>query len=160
MVGSCQRSEARRDGWQDWIVTSDRRVVFVFEPLDPPSVRVYEGLRDVMDCIESLDVDPDEVAFTETGQVVAISATTDGDYAHAELTNAFDEQRIRRLLRKARGPDALKALAGDPIGYANEWLWVDDWENRRMPMVPRWLHERRDSRVRPESGPIPRRQEE
>jgi hypothetical protein len=119
-------------------LVSARNAVFVFESGDPPVVDVYEDLEEASGSYESLDVPWASAAFLETGQVVTVMATDDV-FASFHVTERFDLEELRSLLRRVAGPSH---LADDPAAYAQELLRLDSLDVRRPPFIPRWLYDR------------------
>jgi hypothetical protein len=108
--------------------------VFVFDSGAPPLVTVYDSLESVRGLLESLDVDDDgsQPAFITEGRVVRLLPSS-SVFADAQPTDEVDLERLRRLLREARGP---AQFAEDPVGYAQEWRRLDELEAERPPFVP------------------------
>ena len=114
-------------------MATDDDTVFVFDRGAVLQVTVYENLESVCGLVESLDVtDDSQLAFTVTGRVVRLLPSTD-IFADAQLTDEVDLERLRSLLRQARGP---ADLADDPVAYAREWRRLDCLDSNRPPFVP------------------------
>jgi hypothetical protein len=144
---------ARRDGAaatdeglvHDRLV-SEREALFVFENGDLPVVDIYEDLEEASGSFESLDVPSVWAAFLETGQVVTVTATNDV-FASFHVTERFELEELRTLLRRVAGPSH---LADDPVAYAQELLRLDELDSHWPPFLPRWLYDRyRRGRSRP-----------
>ena len=110
---------------------------------------VHDNLESVTRLVESLDVaDGSQLAFTVGGRIVRLLPTSDV-FANAQLTAEVDLERLRSLLRHARGPTH---LADDPVAYAQEWTprhgarrfagHIQEWrrsdylESHRPPVAP------------------------
>jgi len=94
---------------------------------------IYPDLEWASESLESLGVASlRKEGFTETGQVVLISESDDL-FAIFELTDVFELDSLRSLLRDLNGP---AHLADDPAAYAQGWLRLDALDARRPPFVP------------------------